>query len=830
MPSRKLNAADLTRPCDLSGLKFKTTDELGPLPEMLGQPRAVEAVQFGIEIGGDGYNIFAMGPPGTGKRTLVEQYLRQRAPQEPTPDDWCYVNNFDNPQKPRAVRLPAGRGPEFKYDMEQLVEDVRRVVPTAFESDEYRQRREALEQESFAEPNKALEAVHARAETAALKVAWTPTGIVFTPTLNGEPMTPEQVDQLPKKEREAMQERAERFQEEIIEIMQQAPRVQRAARQKLKELNRDVARRAFEPLLNELRVKYGEMPQVLGYLDAVKDDLMENAEALIRAHSEGERPAMVDGAPVAASWLVESAVLRSYRVNVLVTHAAKSGAPVVFEENPTHENLIGRVEHLSQMGTLVTDFTLIRTGALLQANGGYLVLHADKVLMNPFSWDALKRALRGGEVKIESLGQAIGIVSTVSLEPEPVPLKAKVVLLGTRLLYYLLREYDAEFADLVKVPADFASDMDRAGNEETYAHLIAAIAKRCELRPFDRPAVARVIEHSARLSGDAEKLTVHLRGVRDLLRESEHFARKAGSAIVGAADVQRAIEAQVYRTGRMQEELREMTTRNILLLDVDGARVGQVNGIAVFPFGDLYYGHPSRITARVRLGDGNVIDIEREVELGGALHSKGVLILQGYIAGRYAQDLPLSLSASLVFEQSYGPISGDSASSAELYALLSAIALLPIDQSFAVTGSVNQHGQVQAIGAVNEKIEGYFDVCKAKGLSGRQGVIIPASNVQHLMLREDVIEAVRAGRFHLHAVETIDEGMEILTGLAAGEADTEGNYPENTINALIMARLEDLAAARKEFGPGGAAESGEGGAEGPSDVAGDEVPRTTPPR
>lgn len=803
MPVNELEVAQLYRRCDASDLPFETTADLEPLMEVLGQPRAVEAVKFGMDIGGDGYNIFAIGPPGTGKRSMIEQYLNQRAPKEAAPPDWCYVNNFDDPQKPRAIQLPSGRGPGLHEDMEQFTEDVRRVIPAAFESDEYRQRREALEQETFSEQQEQLERVHQKAEQEGLKVVWTPTGIVFAPVVDGKPMEPEQVDELPEDVRNRLQEKAEELQQEILEIMQQAPRAQRAGRKKLKELNRNVAREAFEPLLGELRDKYRDMPQIVQFLDAVKGDLMEKAETLIRAHSGGgggEQQALSDGMLVTQQQVMESAVLRGYRVNVLVTNNPEGGAPVVYEENPTYHNLIGRIEHTAQMGTLMTDFSLLRAGSVLRANGGYLVIDIHKILTVPFAWDALKRALQTRNVRLESPGQSLGLISTVSLEPQPVPLKVKVVLLGTRLLYYLLREYDPEFGDLVKVPADFASDMDRNDQDISYARLLATIAKRDDLRPFDKNAVARVIEHSSRIAGDAQKVSIHMREVVDLLKEADHWSRQNGHDVVRVDDVQRAIETQIYRAGRMQEQLREMTARNIMLVDVEGEKVGQVNGIAVFPFGDLLYGHPSRITARTRMGDGHVVDIEREVELGGPLHTKGILILQGYIAERYAQEQPLSLSASLVFEQSYGPIGGDSASSAELYALLSSIAQVPIQQRFAVTGSVNQHGQVQAIGAVNEKIEGFYGVCKAKGLTGEQGVLIPASNVQHLMLNQEVVDAVTNGKFHIYAVQTIDQGLELLTGIPAGEPDKEGNYPEDSLNGRIVARLRELAETRKEFG------------------------------
>jgi lon-related putative ATP-dependent protease len=493
-------------------------------------------------------------------------------------------------------------------------------------------------------------------------------------------------------------------------------------------------------------------------------------------------------------------VLRRYEVNVLVDHGESEGAPVIYEDNPTFQNLVGRVEHVAQMGTLLTDFTLIKAGTLHQANGGYLILDARKVLTQPYAWDGLKRTLRSGKIRIESVGQMLSLVSTISLKPEPIPLNVKVAILGEQLLYYLLWQLDPDFRELFKVAADFAGDIDRSeDNQRLYARLIATLGRREQLRPFERTGVARVIEHSARVAGDSEKLSTQVRGLADLLREADYWAGQTGKDAVTAAEVQRAIDARVYRSDRMRERSQEAILRDTVLIDTDGAQVGQVNGLSVISLGDFWFGRPTRITAQVRLGKGKVIDIEREVELGGPIHSKGVLILSGFLGGRYAGERPLSLSASLVFEQSYAGIEGDSASSAELYALLSRISGIPIKQSLAVTGSVNQLGRVQAIGGVNAKVEGFFDVCKARGLTGDQGVLIPTSNVKHLMLRHDVVEAVESGQFHVYAVDTIDQGIEILTAQPAGEPDAAGDYPEGSVNHLVQARLSELIEKRMAF-------------------------------
>jgi len=553
---------------------------------------------------------------------------------------------------------------------------------------------------------------------------------------------------------------------------------------------------AVAGLIDELREKYRGYPDIVDHLDAVQKDIVENARDFLQAvEQESNLPAMLRTASQDSE--VGSPLARRYRVNLLVDHSESDGAPVVYEDNPTYQNLVGRVEHRAQMGALLTGFNLIKPGVLHKANGGYLILDARTVLLQPYAWEALKRTLQSGEIRIESVGQMLSLVSTISLEPDPIPLDIKVALYGEPLLYYLLYQLDPDFVELFKVEADFSEQMDRDhGNQQLYARMIATLARQEKLQPFDRAAVAAVIERSARLVGDAQKLSTQVRDITDLLREADYWAREAGNDTVQADKVQQAIEAQIYRADRFRERMQEAIQRDIVLIDTEGERVGQVNGLSVITLGYFSFGRPSRITARVCLGKGNVVDIEREVELGGQLHSKGVLILAGFLGARYAGEQPLSLSASLVFEQSPRGVDGDSASSAELYALLSAIAEVPVQQSLAVTGSVNQHGVVQAIGGVNEKIEGFFDVCQARGLSGEQGVLIPASNVQHLMLRQDVVEAVKAGQFHFYPVETVDRGIEILAGLPAGEPDEAGVYPEDSINYRVKERLTELAKKR----------------------------------
>jgi lon-related putative ATP-dependent protease len=807
---RELAPSELRRDCDPAGFAFQTSDELEDLPQVPGQERAMGAIEFGIGMGRDGYNLFAMGPEGVGRHTIVRRYLEQRAAGRGTPADWCYVFNFKTPHKPRALQLPAGRAPKFAHDVARLVEDLRAAIPAAFESDEYRARRGEIETEFSERQDKAVGAIGERAKDQGIALLRTPAGFGFAPRQGDEVMTPEAFHKLPEAEQKLMEEAINRLQEELERAIRDMPKWRREAQHKLRELNRQIIRAAVNGLLEELKTEYDALPQVREHLAALQEDVLDHAE-FFRLPKDGEPP-NVFGFPLPLPEPGESP-LRRYQVNVLIDHAGRTGAPVVYEDYPTHDNLVGRTEHIAQMGALVTDFTLIKAGALHRANGGYLIIDALKVLMQPLAWDALKRALRSREVRIESLGQALSLVSTVSLEPEPIPLDVKVVLVGQRQLYYLLHAYDPEFAELFKVEVDFEEDVAReAGSDLRYARMITTLARGEKLRPLDRPAVARIVEHGSRVAGDAEKLSVQTRDIVDLLRESDYWAGADGRAIVGLGDVQRAIDARVARSDRVRNRLHEEIVRGTLLIDSAGERAGQVNGLSVIQLGEFSFGMPHRITARVRLGGGKVVDIEREAELGGRIHSKGVLILSGFLSGRYAPGKPLALAASLVFEQSYGGVEGDSASSAELYALLSALADAPVKQSLAVTGSVNQHGEVQAIGGVNEKIEGFFDICRRRGLTGAQGVLVPASNVRHLMLRHDVVDAVAAGSFHIYPVETVDQGMEILTGVPAGERDASGQFPPGTINFSVERRLSEFADRARSFGaPSAAARRGRRG-------------------
>ena len=799
-PLAPLTPEQLCRRCDPERLGFQTTDDLPDIADALGQNRAVEAIRFGVGMVRDGYNLYAMGPEGIGRQTVVRNLLSQHAARQPVPSDWCYVFNFPVPHKPRALRFPAGQAARFAQHMERLVEDLRTGIPAAFETDEYRTRRQEIESEFAERQEHAIEGVSARAREKGIALLRTPAGFGFAPVHDDEVMSPEAFHKLPEQEQLRLQEAITALQEELERVLHDMPKWRREAQQKLRELNRQVTRVAVNSQIEELRSEYGALPHVSQYLADVKEDVLDHAEHFQKS-KDGE-PAMMFGIPLAQRDTGESALQR-YKVNVLMGHDGTEGAPVVYEDNPTHGNLIGRIEHEAHLGALVTDFTLIKAGAFHRANGGYLILDALKVLTQPFAWEALKRALRSREVRIESLGQALSLVSTVSLDPEPIPLDVKVVLVGQRYLYYLLHAYDPEFAELFKVQVDFEEDMERTGeNDLLYSRLLATLARRENLKPFDRTAVARVIDHSARTAGDSEKLSVHVQELVDLLRQSDYWCGKENRNAVTAADVEAAIRAQEGRADRVRRILQERVLQGMLLVDTAGRRAGQVNGLSVMQLGGFSFGMPHRITARVRVGSGKVVDIEREAQLGGPIHSKGVLILSGFLSGRYAISQPLSLAASLVFEQSYGGVEGDSASSAELYALLSALADVPVSQSLAVTGSVNQHGDIQAIGGVNEKIEGFFDVCMARGLTGEQGVLVPASNVRHMMLRREVVEAVAAHRFHIYPVQTVDQGIEILTGVPAGEREVLGRYPAGTINYEVERKLAGFAERMRAMAPG----------------------------
>jgi lon-related putative ATP-dependent protease len=807
-----LDAAELYRVCDPAAFDFETTDELADGEPWVGQDRLISSIGFGMGMPGSGYNIFALGPRDTDKRELVEAFLERRTRGAPVPPDLCYVHNFDEPYRPRILPLPAGVGGDFCRAMDALVADLETSLVAAFESEEYQNRRTVVQESAQEEQGEDFERLQERAREMGLALIRTPVGFGFLPLKDdGEVMEEEDLEKLTDERRTELEERSGELQEELQALLRTMPARNRKIRGELMKLDREIATFAVKELVDAIRGRFhGEAP-LLAFLDAVQADIVDNVQAILGAAGQRQGSGGGKGLQLAALSMDEgdaepgraggtNPLLSRYRVNLLVDHAETSGAPVVYEEHPTYKNLVGRIEHRSRMGALTTDFSLIRAGALHRANGGYLVLDARSVLLEPFAWEALKRVLHTGRLKIESLGQSYSPLSTVSLEPEPVPLDVKVVLLGERMIYYLLHAHDPDFPSLFQVEADFEDEMAWDGPGDLgYTRFLAGLVRSRGLRPFRRDAVARVMEEGARLAGDQQKLSTRTREIDDLLQQANHWAGEAGRHEVTAADVQQAIDQQVYRASRIRDRVREQILRDTVLVDTTGTAVGQVNGLSVMRPGRIAFGSPSRITARVALGDGEIVDIEREVEMGGPLHSKGVLILKGLLAERFARRKPLSLRASLVFEQSYGGVDGDSASVAEFVALLSALARVPLLQSRAVTGSVNQHGQVQAIGGVNEKVEGFFDLCRERGLTGDQGVLIPRANVKHLMLRSDVVEAVREGRFHVYPMDTVDQALELLSGVPAGEAAPDGTYPEASFNGRVARELEGMAERLRAF-------------------------------
>jgi len=776
-----LPAEKLYHACDLSLFTFQTTAELEATTEIIGQERAVDAIGFAIDIQRPGFNLFVLGESGSGRHSVVRRLLEAKALEEAVPSDWCYVNNFAEPNKPRLLCVPHGRGGQLKRDMQQFGAELAKAIQSAFESDEYRLRVEAINNDFKEKEEKALQELGSAASGDGVVLLRTPHGFVFAPLAGEEAMSHEEFEKLSDDEKSRIGKLIEEYSERLKQLMLQLPRWRRDTQTQIKDASREILRLAVGHLIEELREHYKDLPDVLAFLDEVMNDVVEEGEQLReQPKPEGEGSGTGFGGSLST--------LR-YQVNVLVDNAGAKGAPVVYEDNPIYPNLVGRVDHIAQMGTLLTNFTLIKPGALHRANGGYIVLDALKLLTQPYAWEGLKRALQASQVRIESLGQAWGLISTISLEPEPMPLTIKVVLIGERRIYYLLKALDPDFAELFKVPADFENELARdAESTRRYADYLATLIKGISLRPFNREAVARVIEHAARLCEDAERLTANRRQVADLLQEADYRAGEAGHDVVRCEDVESALAARIRRVDRVRSRYQEEILRETLLISVSGERIGQINGLAVLSLDDFMFAHPVRITATVRVGEGDVIDIERETELGGAIHSKGVMILTSFLGARYSRTVPLSLSASLVFEQSYGPVEGDSASLAELCALLSVLANAPIRQSLAVTGSVNQFGDVQAIGAVNEKIEGFFDICKARGVTGKQGVLIPSSNMKHLMLRDEVVAACADGRFHIYAIETVDEAISVLTGL-----------PAESINDQVSAQLAELSSARRAF-------------------------------
>jgi lon-related putative ATP-dependent protease len=791
---KELPAEKLRMQCDANLMQCETTQELTPLREIIGQERAVRALKFGLGIKERGFNIYVAGFPGTGRTTAVKNFLEDIARTQPVPSDWCYVNNFSNEYEPKAIKLPPGRGKDFQKDMKDFVDDARRALTKAFQSEDYATKREATIKAVEDQSKELINQLNTAAQKAGFIIQSTRVGLLLIPLIKGKPVSDQELMALSPKVKEEIQQKRDKLEPELRSAMRQFMDLDAKIHEEIDKMNKDVALYAIGHLVADLTEKYKDIPDVATYLKDVQSNIMDNLSQFIKGPEE-QQPQT----PFPVPWMKE-APSREYEVNVIVDNSEVKGAPVVMESNPTYQNLFGRVEKEAQFGALTTDFTMIHSGSLHRANGGYLILPVQELLINPLSYDSLKRALKSEHIVIEEAEERLGFITTKSLKPQPIPLNVKIILIGDPYLYQQLYILDMEFNQLFKVKADFDTTMDRTEeNIQQYAAFVCTLCQKENLKHLDGSGLAKLIEHSSRLAEDQQKLSTRFAEVADIIREANFYASQEKSDLVTGTHVKKAIEEKVYRSKLIQEKIQEMIKRGFLLIDTDAENIGQVNGLSVMELGDFAFGTPSRVTASIGLGREGVIDIEREAKMGGPIHTKGVLILSGYLNEKYAQDKPLSLTARLVFEQNYEGVEGDSASSTELYAILSALSGLPIKQSLAVTGSVNQKGEVQAIGGVNEKIEGFFEVCKAKGFTDKQGVMIPESNVQNLMLKEEILEAVKAGKFHIYSVKTIDEGIEILTGVKAGERQKDGTFETETVNYRVDKHLKEMAEKLCEF-------------------------------
>ena len=786
---REMKASDLKKTCDPSKFPFKTTDDYEFEHEPLHQERGVSAIDFGLNVKSDGYNIFVCGAAGTGRNTQVNRAVNKIAFQQETPEDWLYVNNFVSEDEPIALKLPAGRGIIFKKDVEELVEDLKVEIPKAFESEDYEVRKQDLLKEYKERRDGALQEVEDSAHKEGFVLKQSATGVILVPRSGDDPMAAEEYENLSPEDKEALEKKKHELHIKIEQALSEVRAMEKSAKTRINDLEKEVVLFSVKHIIDELRFKYREFEDIIEHLNHIQEDVVDNLGMF--KEEEDENPA---AAMFGVRQPSKKHSFRKYKVNLLVDHRHSKGAPVIREQNPTYYNLLGRIDYVSHFGSMSTDFTMIAPGALHKANGGYLVLQVMDVLSSFMAWDALKRVIRNHEIKVEDINEQYRMISTTSLKPKPIPSDIKIVMIGPPWLHQILYKFDEDFRKMFKIKADFSIEMDRdAAKVEKYA---AFIKVRCEeegLRHFDRKAVAKVVEYGSRLMEDQDKLSARFMSIADILREADYWARQDDAKFVDDVHVEKAIHEKIYRSNMIEERILEFIEKNILMIDTEGEKVGQVNGLAVIDIGEYMFGKPSRITARTYMGKTGVVDIERQVKMGGSIHSKGVLILNGYMGEKFAQEAPLSLSSSICFEQSYDGVDGDSASSTEVYCLLSSLARIPINQSIAVTGSMNQHGMVQPIGGVNEKIEGFYHVCKVKGLTGKQGVMIPESNIRHLMLKDEVIEAVKNKKFHIWAVSTVDEGIEILTGKKAGVRDKSGKYPKGTINYLVDKKLKEYS-------------------------------------
>ncbi|MDD2400272.1 MAG: ATP-binding protein [Sulfurovum sp.] len=788
-----LHVSRLYNGCDIEKFDFDTTEDLKDLDAIIGQERALKAISFGVEIKKKGYNLYVMGETGSGKHSIVEQFIKRKEKDKEQPFDWCYVNNFEDPRKPISLQLAPSMGMQLKKEMDELIEDLQSIIPSVFESEEYRENKQRIIDTLNEIKKESFQRVKEKAIEEHILINYTPTGYTVSPmSKENKIYEAQEFMALSDEEKEQIQEKIKKFKTQIEHTAQDMAIQSKVQLKEIRELEKDMTKKAVDICINELKERYKEYENVVAYLQSVEEDIIKNAQDFLISAQNA-----LSNIGVAST--SDSGIFNRYRVNVLVSHKENQNVPIVYENNPTYANLFGQIEHIAQMGTLLTDFNLIKPGALHRANGGYLILDASKVLLQPFVWEGLKRMLQAGAIRIESLAHSLSLMSTVTLEPQTIELDIKIILIGDRILYYLLYNYDPEFKELFKVNADFEDRIER--NEQNillYAQMIKMVTKKNQLLPLDKQAVGRVIEYSSRIANDSRKLSTHLKSLGDLLEEADFIAMQKKRKQITKNEIDEALMHKIERSDRIKDILYEEIRQGTLLIQTEGKQIGQINGVSVVDMGNYAFGHPVKITALARLGKEGIVNIEREVKLSGPVHDKGMMILSAFLAARYAKDFPLSVTATLVFEQSYGKIEGDSASCAELFALLSSLGEIPLDQSIAVTGSVNQNGQVQAVGGINEKIEGFFEVCRQLNNASGGGIIIPAPNVKHLMLKEEVRNAAKAGAFKIYAIENIDEGMEVRTRMPSGTRDEKGNFPKESIGYHIEKKLRFFAEKNKQ--------------------------------
>ena len=794
MEDLRLNSDSLRWQCDISQFQFSSTEELPPLDMTIGQERALAAIDFGLGINDSGFNLFILGHPGSGRSSTIKKILENKAEQQDIPSDWCYVYDFNDGSNPKHIRLPAGKGPELKKDLEKLVERLSEEVPKCFDSKEYQEQKKKISQAYQEKKKKLFQPLEKLAQQNGFSIQQAPNGLVLVPLKDGKPISQKDFEELSASQRDDIDQKGTMLQEHIDDFLMNIRKVDDELREKILNIAREVLLYTIGHLFETLESKYSCHRSVIEHFGRCKKDIIKQIDEL---HDQEQPSINIPGLTPQK----RGPSFDNYRVNLIIDNTSLEGAPVIYEANPTYFNVFGRIEHIIQMGSAITDFQMVKAGALHKANGGYLILDCREVLLNVFTYEALKRTIRNKQIRIEDMAEQFRLIATLSLKPEPIPLECKIVLIGTPELYYLLFQLDPDFRKYFKVKVDFDQMMRSSyGNIQLFSMFIGSKCRDEDLLHFEPEAVARIIEFSARLVEDQRHLSASFSDITDLIHEASYNASRDKANLVTANHVEQALESRIYRSNKMEERIRELIREGTIFIDTDGDIIGQINGLAVYQLGDYKFGMPSRVTVRTYLGKSGIINIEREAKLSGAIHDKGLLILSGFFGERFGSDKPLTLSASICFEQNYAGVDGDSASSTELYALLSSLSRLPLKQDIAVTGSVNQLGKIQPIGGVNEKIEGFFAVCKTRGLTGEQGVIIPESNCKNLMLKNEVIKAVELGQFSIWTVSTIDQGIEILTGIEAGTLQDDGTWTTGSVNDRVNKRLLEMAEISMQFG------------------------------